>query len=119
MIVFSDNKTEYDKKVIDDIARKFGLFSETAEILYNRGIRSEEDVEYFLNPGKHHFKDPYLLGGIKDAVERILAAKELEEKYDVEMPIVNAVYSVVRENKKTQEAVDELFRRKQKSELSN
>ena len=79
MIVFSDNKTEYDKKVIDDIARKFGLFSETAEILYNRGIKTEEDVEYFLNPGKHHFKDPYLLGGIKDAVERILASKELEE----------------------------------------
>ena len=79
MIVFSDVKTEYDKKVIDEIARKFGLFSETAEILYNRGIRTEEDVEYFLNPGKHHFADPYLLGGVKEAVERILAAKELGE----------------------------------------
>ena len=79
MIVFSDNKTEYDKNVIDEIARKFGLFPETAEILYNRGITTDEEVEYFLNPGKHHFTDPFLLGGIKEAVDRILQAKEGEE----------------------------------------
>ena len=79
MVIFSENKTEYDVQTINEIARKFGLFPETAEILYNRGVRNEKDVEYFLNPGKHHFTDPYLLGGVKEAVDRILAAKEGEE----------------------------------------
>jgi len=68
-----------DKKRITEIARKFGLFSETAEILYSRGIRTDEEVEYFLHPGKHHFADPFLLGGVKEAVERIMQAKEGEE----------------------------------------
>ncbi|MBP5177585.1 MAG: single-stranded-DNA-specific exonuclease RecJ [Clostridia bacterium] len=79
MIMFGDKKTEYDVKVIDAIARKFGLFTETAEILYNRGVRTEEDVEYFLNPGKHHFVDPFLLGGIRESVERIRYAAEAGE----------------------------------------
>ena len=46
---------------------------------------------------------PFLLGNALDA------AKELEEKYDVEMPIVNAVYSVVREGKKPKDFEEDIW----------
>ena len=59
------------------------------------------------------------VGMVVEGINALDAAKELEEKYDVEMPIVNAVYSVVRENKKPQDAVNELFKRPQISELNN
>lgn len=58
------------------------------------------------------------VGMVVEGINALDAAKELEEKYDVEMPIVNAVYSVIRENKKPIDAVSELFARKQISELS-
>lgn len=79
MIVSSNSKTEYDVSKIEEIAQKFGLFSETAEILYNRGIKSDEEIKGFLNPGKHRFSDPYLLAGVKETVERIDMAKESGE----------------------------------------
>ena len=78
-MIINGNVNRQDAENIDYIVRKFGLFRETAEILFSRGVKSEKDVEYFLNPGKHHFKDPYLLTGMKDAVERIKMAKEGEE----------------------------------------
>lgn len=58
------------------------------------------------------------VGMVVEGINALDAAKELEDKYNVEMPIVNAVYSVVRENKKPQDAVNELFARKQISELT-
>ena len=79
MLIENVFKTENDLLEMQKSARRFGLFPETVEILFNRGVRTEKDIEYFLNPGKHHFKDPYLLKGISEAVERIKAAKELGE----------------------------------------
>ena len=78
-MIINDIINRQDAEKIESIARKFGLFRETVEILFSRGIKTEKDVEYFLNPGKHHFKDPYLLVGMKKAVERIKMAKEAEE----------------------------------------
>ena len=79
MIVFGNNKTESEKRSISELARKFGLFDETAEILYNRGIRSDEDVYAFLHPGRHHFIDPHLLKGVDEAIERIRVARSQGE----------------------------------------
>ena len=79
MIIGDIKKTPKDSENIRNSARKFGLFPETVEILFNRGIKTEEDIEYFLSPGKHHFKDPFLLKGMKEAVERISFAKESGE----------------------------------------
>ena len=79
MVISGNPKTEYDLAIIERISNKFKLFKETAEILYNRGITTDEEIEYFLNPGKHHFKDPYLLSGMAEAVDRINQAKEGEE----------------------------------------
>ena len=73
---------------------------------------------FLLGQGKSLEETLEEVGMVVEGINALDAAKELEEKYDIEMPIVNAVYSVVRENKKPQDAVNELFARKQISELT-
>ena len=72
---------------------------------------------YLLGQG-HSLEDTLKeVGMVVEGINALDAAKELEEKYQAEMPIVDAVYSVVRENASPQEAVRTLFAREQKSEL--
>lgn len=65
--------------LIREISELFHLRPETSAILVSRGITKEEDIEYFLNPGIHHFVDPFKLKGVRETVERIKIAKEEEE----------------------------------------
>lgn len=68
-----------EDNLIRDISKRFDLLPETSAILVSRGITRYEDIEYYLNPGKHHFKDPFKLKGVKEVVERIKSAKEEDE----------------------------------------
>lgn len=67
---FKDNRAK-----IEELSKACGLFFETTAILYSRGLDTVDKINYFLDPGKHHFKDPYTLKGVKEAVERIKQAK--------------------------------------------
>jgi single-stranded-DNA-specific exonuclease len=49
------------------------------QILYNRGYRTREEVEAFLNPEKGCRHDPFLILGMERAVERIYRALREEE----------------------------------------
>ena len=51
------------------------------------------------------------IGMTIESVENIEVAKKLAEKYDVEMPIVNAAYDVLYNNLKPQDAVNKLMTR--------
>lgn len=51
-----------------------------AQILINRGIRTPEDINYFLKPSISDLSDPFELPGLKTAVERIKLAIERKEK---------------------------------------
>ena len=51
------------------------------------------------------------IGMTIESVENIEVAKKLTEKYDVEMPIVNAAYDVLYNNLKPQDAVNKLMTR--------
>ena len=64
------------QNLIEDIAARCGISSRFARILVSRGIKSAEDAERFLHPDKSALHDPFDLLGMKEAVERITAARD-------------------------------------------
>lgn len=76
MVNYRVNFNKEEKEVVRQLASETGLSPEVAAILFSRGLDSVDKIEYFLDPGKHHFKDPFLLKGMSEAVERISSAKE-------------------------------------------
>lgn len=67
------------------------------QLLFTRGIQNEKGVEDFINPKYEALHDPFLMKGMKEAVERIKKAVELNEKvvvygdYDVDGITATAV----------------------------
>ena len=55
-------------------AKKAGLDQTAANILYQRGIRDQQDLEKFLNPNLNDLHDPFLLNDMDLAVDRIRLA---------------------------------------------
>lgn len=50
-------------------------------LLYNRGIKNQKEIDNFLNPDYHSdLYDPYLMKGMRKAVDRIIKAVENKEK---------------------------------------
>ena len=56
------------------------------------------------------------IGMTIESIDNIEVAYELSKKYNVEMPIVNAVYDVLYNNLKPQKAVEMLMTREKKCE---
>lgn len=52
------------------------------------------------------------IGMVVEGIYALTAAKELSDKYNIELPIVNAVYSVIYEKIDPKDAVNDLFNRK-------
>ncbi|VTS16424.1 single-stranded-DNA-specific exonuclease RecJ [Streptococcus pseudoporcinus] len=61
------------------LAKKEGLSPESAQILYERGIQTPEQVEAFLHADLSQLHDPYLLNDMEKAVTRIRLAIEKGE----------------------------------------
>ena len=51
-----------------------------------------------------------------ESIDNIDVAHELSKKYNIEMPIVNAVYDVLYNNLNPKDAVNQLMTRERKSE---
>ena len=73
-------KKDISPDLVKNIASKYGCDLLTASILIRRGIVSGAEILYFLEDDPRHLRNPFELHGMEDAVERILAAKEEEEK---------------------------------------
>ena len=75
---------------VEKILRENNINKLIATILSNKGIVEKEDINKFLNPTRNDFHDPYEMPDMEIAVERILKAKENNEKviiygdYDVD-----------------------------------
>jgi single-stranded-DNA-specific exonuclease len=88
---------KYDLALIYDMAQRTNLDSKIIELLFSRGITTEEQIFKFLNPSKADFHDPFLLSGMKEAVEKIKASIEKKEKilifgdYDVDGVSASAI----------------------------
>ena len=80
----------HDQAKVQEIVEKFNISELLATVLVNRNIVEEKDVELFLNPTRNDFHDPYLMPGMRQAVDRIVKAIENKEKtmiygdYDVD-----------------------------------
>lgn len=72
------------------LAQELNLPHEIATILVNRGLRSASEAAFFLYGGLNELHDPFLMKGMKEAVDRIRRAIEKKEKivifgdYDVD-----------------------------------
>jgi single-stranded-DNA-specific exonuclease len=60
-----------------------GVHPLLAQLLYNRGITTQADVQSFLSPEPAALHDPYLMMGMEQAVARILIALDREERITV------------------------------------
>lgn len=80
----------YDKEKARALALELGLFETTAGLLLQRGVQNLEEAESFLFPSISRLHSPFLMAGMRAAVDRIKAAKERGEKilifgdYDVD-----------------------------------
>ena len=69
----------------------------TARILYQRGIRDAQAMKNFLEPEAAPFHDPFLMRGMREAVDRIKQAIDAHEKicvygdYDVDGMSASAI----------------------------
>ncbi len=81
---------EYDKELVEKVAKQNNLSELMATLLVNRGISTKEEIEVFLEPTRNDFHDPFLMPDMKEAVNRIEQAIKDNEKiiiygdYDVD-----------------------------------
>ena len=72
------------------LSKEMGVSRIFSRLLINRGITTKNKAEKFLHPSLDNLANPFLLPGIKKAVERIKKAKQKKEKiliygdYDVD-----------------------------------
>ncbi|MGC4055858.1 MAG: single-stranded-DNA-specific exonuclease RecJ [Paludibaculum sp.] len=81
---------ETSEKEVAALAARCGLQLPSARVLWSRGFRSQADVDHFLHPRLTDLTDPFLMAGMRQAVERIRCAVDRKEKilvygdYDVD-----------------------------------
>ena len=73
-------KKEISGELVKEISAKYGCDLLTASILLRRGVCTGDAIRYFLEDDHLSLRNPFLLDGMEDAVERILEAKEEGEK---------------------------------------
>ncbi len=74
---------EFDKEKVVEISKKFKISPLIAIILYNRGVREDEDIREFLARDLSAMHDPFLMKDMDKATERITEAKEKGEKITI------------------------------------
>lgn len=81
---------DVNEEEVERIAKENNINTLIATILSNRGIINKDDIETFINPTRNDFHDPYQMPDMEIAVNRIIKAKENNEKviiygdYDVD-----------------------------------
>ena len=68
-----------DPTIVESLTRDAGLDPVVARILAARGIVTSEDAHGFLNPSLAGLHSPYLMSGLRTAVDRLRAAIERQE----------------------------------------
>lgn len=62
--------------IIAELVKKTGLTEQVTRILYARGVDTAEKIRRFMNPSKANFLSPFLMKGMREAVELIKSARD-------------------------------------------
>ena len=68
-----------DPQVIEHLTREAGLSPTIARLVAARGITTAEQAQQFLSPSISHLHSPYLMAGLRAAVDRLQSAIERQE----------------------------------------
>ncbi|MDR1763198.1 MAG: single-stranded-DNA-specific exonuclease RecJ [Dysgonamonadaceae bacterium] len=89
----------------DELAQKFGLSPAVCQLMVQRGITTEKDVQQFLNPTLRGLHDPFLFPDMRKAIDRLNEALGNKERimvygdYDVDgTTAVALVYKFLAQN---------------------
>lgn len=61
---------------VSDLATATGLTEQITRILYARGVDTEEKIRKFMRPSEKNFLSPFLMKGMKEAVNLITQARD-------------------------------------------
>jgi len=96
-----------DEEVVNRLCNELQVQPAICRLLAVRGIKDYESARLFFRPELSHLHDPFLMKGMKKAVERISEAIEWHERiivygdYDVDgTTAVSVVYSFLKNNYK-------------------
>ena len=73
-------KKAIDSEVVRSMARQYECSPLVASILLRRGIAEGEEVFFYLENDLRYTHNPFLFANMEDAVDRILDAKEENER---------------------------------------
>lgn len=102
----AQEETFYGLSGIGDIvvtAQSNNSRNHNAGVLFGKGFKEEEVREK--------------IGMVIEGINALESAKKLEKIYDVELPIVDVVYDVIKNNLDIRDAINSLFSRKKKNEI--
>ena len=68
--------SEEQLNIISELALETGLTEQITRILYARGIDTAQKIRRFMHPSERNFLSPYLMRGMKEAVEMITQARD-------------------------------------------
>ena len=81
---------EANDELAEQISNKFNISKLIAQVLINKGITDDQQIEIFLNPKRNNFYNPFLMPDMEKAVDRIMKAMQEKQKiliygdYDVD-----------------------------------
>lgn len=73
-------KKQISKTQVESVSKKYSLDPITASIMVRRGITSGRDILYYIEDDLRFQHSPFMFAAMEDAVDRILDAKEENEK---------------------------------------
>lgn len=77
-MIYEKQSQSRDENLIKDISETFGVSLRFAKILTKRNINTVEQAKKFLYPSLSDLGDPFLMSGMKEAVDRINAVSPEE-----------------------------------------
>ena len=63
--------TEQEQQIKENLVRELGISPVVCELLVRREVKNAEEAQKFFSPQLSDLHDPFLMDGMKEAVERL------------------------------------------------